>query len=656
MLHPILLAALHLHFLFADNMVLQRDAPVPVYGTGQPSATVSVELDGAVVSGTVAPDGRWKLTLPPFHAGGPHKMEVVMGEQKVQLSNLLFGDVWLASGQSNMAYKFSGGIPDHEREIASANFDQIRFLNVPDSMAASPKEDAKPSRWEVCSPTTVSDFSAVPYFFARDVFKSTGVPVGVITSAIGGTAIEAWMSSSALQHFSGKVPPFVDELNAKYGSWENYAPINDKKIAQLVRQVDSSMNGVAAGVLKASFDDSKWRLTHLLEKFVKLNRVCWLRKKITLTDQQASSAMTLSLAKPDHSYQIYINGKKLDEGKGKKCKVELPPSTFKKGKNVIVVRLASYWGIPRLMGDAQDVFLRSRDGVSEIPILTGWSFSNTMEPALPTWLPMSSIPSCLYNGMISPLLHSPIKGVIWYQGEQNTASPEDYAALFASMVADWRSHFGKADLPFYYVQLANFGTPSEMPDTSGWALLREGQGKGMTLAHTGMATAIDCGDPLDIHPTDKQTVGHRLALLARAQTYGEPIECYGPQFDRISIKANKVHLVLRHASGLKTKDGLEPKGFSLAGDDKVFYPAKAEITGDSLILSSDSVPTPKAVRYGFAASPIGNVYNQSDLPLYPFRTDDWIELGKPPTSAASSASSEKPPHKPAKEKNGSSLN
>jgi sialate O-acetylesterase len=436
------------------------------------------------------------------------------------------------------------------------------------------------------------------------------------------------MSPTALQRFPTESPPWVERLNEEYGSWDNYVPTNNDNIDRLVKQVDASMEAVAAGVLGLGFDDAKWQPLVMFDGLPKPNQIWWLRKTFELTAEQAAKAFTLSLARPSENYIIYVNQRKVAEERSQACKLELPPGTFKAGTNLLVMRLGNYWGYPQFVGDPEDVYLRAHDGGLDVPMKTGWKYSGELEPPLAKWLPLASIPSSLYNGMISPLLQSPIKGVIWYQGEQNTGKPETYAALFQAMISDWRIQFNEGCFPFYYVQLANFGAPSALPANDGWALVREAQARTLVVPNTGMATACDVGEALDVHPKNKQAVGHRLALQALAQTYGQKIECNGPVYRSFEAKDHCLVIHFDHAQGLKTRNGKAPEGFAVAGDDRVFVVANASIKGDHVEVYSEKIALPKAVRYNFCASPIGNVYNAADLPMYPFRTDDWKEINQ----------------------------
>ena len=621
---------LSLHRVFSDHMVLQRDLPMPVYGEGKPGARVSVRLGNATTDATVSPDGRWKATLPAVPAGGPHELEITMAGERIYLKNVLTGDVWLASGQSNMAWKVGEGVINKDQETANAHHEKVRFFNVPERLAAKPKTELTGGKWETCSPETAGNFSAAAYFFAREVSRQTGVPIGIIASARGGTPVEAWMSPPAFSQFPNDKKAWIESLDAKYGGWENAVESNNQAIGQLVEKVSTSMEALKAGVLEPEFDDSAWKATDFFEAPPKPNKIRWLRKSLTLTADQAAMATTLSLARPNDLHIVYLNGKKVAEGRNKACVLELPPNSFHAGVNQLTVRLGSCWSPPAVGGNPDDVFLHSADGSLKLPLKDGWKISDSMEPPLPEFLSLTDIPSCLFSGMIQPLLQSPVKGVIWYQGEQNLGNADAYAKLFPAMMDDWRKHFKQDIMPFYFVQLANLGAPSDLPANDAWPLLREAQAKALALPNTGMATAFDIGEALDIHPKNKQEVGRRLALQALAKTYGKSLVCHGPVYQKSEVRGNSLVIHFDHADGLKTTDGTPPKGFAIAGEDRVFHRASSVIEGASVVLTSDKVPKPVAARYAFADNPVATLHNAANLPAYPFRTDDWKQITSAP--------------------------
>ena len=617
---------LSLHRLFTDHMVLQRDLPIPVYGGGTPGAQVSVRFGNAATDATISPEGRWKATLPAVPAGGPHKLEITMAGERIELKDILAGDVWLASGQSNMAYKLGEGVVNKEQETASANHEKIRFFNVPERLAANPKTDLTGGQWEICSPTTVGNFSAAAYFFAREISQQTGIPIGIIASGRGGTPVEAWMSPTAFAPFPDDQKAWIESLDAKYGGWENAVEPNNQAIGQLIEKVSTSMEALKAGVLEPGFDDSAWKSTDLFESPSKPNKIRWLRKSVTLSAEQASMAATVSLARPNDLHIVYLNGQKMAEGRNKACVVELPPNSFRAGVNQFTVRLGSCWSPPAVGGNPDDVFLRSPDGSLKLALKDGWKCSDSMEPPLPEFLSLAGIPSCLFNSMIHPMLQSPVKGAIWYQGEQNLGNADAYARMFPAMIRDWREHYQQDAMPFYFVQLANLGAPSDLPANDSWPLLREAQAKALALPGTGMAAAFDIGEALDIHPKNKQDIGRRLALQALAKTYGKAVEFHGPIYQKSEVRGNSLVIHFEHADGLKTTDGSAPKGFAIAGEDRVFHRATAIIDRACVVLTADKVPSPVAARYAFADNPIANLYNAANLPAHPFRTDDWNQI------------------------------
>lgn len=614
------------HRLFADHMVLQRDAAVPVYGCGTPGTKVPLRLGSVTLETTVAPDGTWHVELPPFPAGGPHRIELGSGNSIAVLNDVLFGDVWIASGQSNMDWKVGSGVLDMENAIAAANTPNIRFFNVPTRLSDVPESDLADGRWQIASPETIRDCSATAWFFAQKIHQETNIPIGIVACAVGGTPVEAWMSNTAMQRFPNPKQAMLDELNAKYGSWTNYIEENNRKIQQLVDQVNTSMDAIPAGVLRPDFDDSTWTQANLLADGPPQNCLRWWRRKLTLTADQAATPLVLSLARPDAKALVHVNGKQVADVSGQDCRVELPAGTFQPGENWIVMRLGNYWGTPRVVGDPALVSLSSPDGSFLLSLLTDWKFSDTMEPALTKWLPMGDIPCSLFNGMLHPLRRSPIKGAIWYQGESNVGDAAGYAIKFPLMIADWRIHFRQGYFPFYFVQLANFGSPSDQPSQGGWPALREAQASSLYVPESAMAVAIDVGDPLDIHPHNKQAVGQRLALHALTATYGKSIPATGPVFRNIENRGETLVVHFNHADSLTTTDGQAPKSFAIAGADRRFHLAHATIEGNSVLLSSDKVSAPVAARYAYADSPTTNLTNGAGLPAHPFRSDSWSEI------------------------------
>lgn len=442
--------------MFSDHMVLQRDMKVPIWGTAAPKAKVSVKLDdNAAKTAEADADGKWKVALDPLEAGGPHELTVAAGNESLKLTDILVGEVWIASGQSNMEWTVAKS-KDPDTEIAVADWPEIRFIDVPNQTGDQPRDSFESAGWQVCKPETIPPFSAVAYYFGRDLHEKLNVPIGLIGCNWGGTLMEAWTSREALE----ASPTFAPAV-------------------------------AAAKAEPKSEEDADFR------------------------KQQPQNQ-----------------------------------------------------------------------------------------------------PAALFNGMISTVVPFAIRGAIWYQGEGNAGRHQQYAELSKLMIADWRNRWGQGEFPFLLVQLAAYE-----PGGDNWPLLREAQFQTLEVPNTGMAVAIDIGHRTDIHPQNKQDVGARLALAARAVAYGEDIEYSGPVFREMKIDGSEIRLSFDHVGGgLKGKS--EPlKGFAVAGADGKFVPADAEIDGAQIVVSSPAVAEPKAVRYNWAAYPDGNFYNAEDLPAVPFRTD-----------------------------------
>jgi len=447
--------------MFRSGMVLQRDIRVPIWGTANPGEQIKVEFAGKAAQVQANTQGNWRTLLGPFPAGGPFKMSIT-GKTEVVIDDVLVGEVWVCSGQSNMEWAVRRA-KDPDQEIRAASFPKIRLFKVPRRASVTAVRDVD-AKWTAVTPKTVADFSAVGYYFGRELFESIHVPIGLIQSAWGGTPVESWMSEQA---------------------------IADKRFAPLRK---------------------RW-------------------------EERAKK-------QPRHPHR----------------------------------------------------------------------------------------PSNLFRGMINPLLPYGIRGVVWYQGESNASRAEQYVALFPALIEDWRGHWNQIDnkdFPFYFVQLANF-TVRKGQDPRTWAELREAQSLALRLPNTGMAVTIDIGNPRDIHPRNKQEVGRRLALLARARVYGEDVEDSGPMFRRASPAGRAIRIEFDNSYGLRARGDGELLGFTIAGSDRKFLPAEARIVGRDVIVQSDEVPAPVAVRYAWTDNPTCNLVNHTGLPASPFRTDTWprVTAGK----------------------------
>ena len=482
-------AEVRLPSVLAEHMVLQRGIPISIWGSADPAESVSVTFRGETRTAAADELGRWSVYLPPAQAGGPFDLSI-RGKNEISFRDILVGDVWIASGQSNMEFALEKA-NNAQAEVAAASNTKIRLFHVRNKSSVYPQTDAVADPWIACTPASAAKFSAVAYFFGRELQQKTGVPIGLISTSWGGTPAEAWTSMSALGSDASLMPVFAD--------WASMT--NDQ----------------------ATID---------------------LRRAKQLREYDAARAKARAEGKPEPGYPWAPN------------------------------------------------------------------------------LDFSWMPAGLYNAMIAPLTRFPIKGAIWYQGESNTGEltqqnhrPSVYHRLFETMIQDWRRAWGIGDFPFLFVQLANFNRgPNSM-----WPEVREAQLQTLQLANTGMTVTIDIGNATDIHPTNKQDVGHRLALAARALGYGEQIEFSGPIYRTARPEGAGIRIWFEHATGLTSK-GTEVRGFEVAGADRNFVPAEGRIDGSTLVVSSGAVRSPVYVRYAWAPNPDCNLYNAAGLPASPFRS------------------------------------
>jgi len=639
-----------LHPLFTDNMVLQRGMADPVWGWTTPGKVVTVSLNGRKARAIAGADGKWMAKIGPFKAGGPYTLDV-SGPQTVTLKNVLIGDVWICSGQSNMEFGI-GNVNNAPAEIAAANHPSIRLFKVSDTTAISPREtvpvNAAEGHWQVCSPQTIvmggwNGFSAVGYFFARDLQQSQHVPIGLIESNWGGTEAEAWTSARALKTLPD-FQPAVAALQQSVENEKNGGTHASALAAWYARHDPGSTGGL--GWADPAQDISAWKTMSLPQFFqdagdpelANINGVVWFRRTFDLPAGAAGKDAILHLLADDND-TTWINGTQVGatEGYNTPRAYKIAAGLLKPTGNVIAVRVLDTGGKGGIYGAPAGLNLEFPGGALS---LTGpWSYklgtalpANDPVPALQSGNP--NVVTVLYNGMIAPLIPFGVKGALWYQGETNAGRGKQYQTLLPTLIKDWRSRFGVGPFPFLIVQLAGW-----QPGGDAYAELREAQFlTAQTVPNTGIATAIDIGNQTDIHPKDKQDVGARLALVAEARVYGQNVEYSGPVFKSMTIKGGAARISFDHVSGgLMIKNGPTAAGFTVAGADGNFVPADARIDGDSVVVSASQVSSPVAVRYAWGGFPECTLYNKAGLPAFPFRTDRPVTLPAPAPPANAGA-------------------
>jgi len=625
-------ATVTLPSFFTDNMVLQQKSAVPFWGESDAkSITIATSWDKKTYKTNVE-NGKWNVVFKTPVYGGPYTITINDGTIKT-LNNILIGEVWLCSGQSNMEMPLEGWgkINNYKEEIANANYPQIRLLQAEHVESTLPLHALKVQHdgWNVCSPQTIADFSATAYFFARKIFKEKNIPIGLIHSSWGGTLIEAWTSTGALS----AIHDFDTEIQAMKSETDAAALLQqyNADLADWEMKLRGSDKGFETGkVIWAipNFDDSSWK-TMTLPSFFDSNGlgnfdgIVWFRKKVNISTVNAD--FTLSYYADDDD-MIWVNGNYVGETKGYNVErhYTIPAKFLKKGENTITIRVFDGAGNGGVYGD-ENFFLKS--GKVTISLAGNWKYTIGADskdlPAKPYLAQGQNRPSAIYNAMISPLVNYKIKGVIWYQGESNAERAFQYQKLFPLMINDWRTQFKDKNLPFFFVQLANYKQQKEQPGDSDWAELREAQFKTLkSVSNTGMAVTTDIGNGEDIHPKNKQDVGVRLANIALAKVYNTKIEYSGPLYKSYSIKANVVTIDFDFNENIKARDDML-KGFSIAGSDQKFHWADAKIVNGKVEVYAQEVPHPVSVRYNWADNPNGNLTNASGLPASSFRTDNW---------------------------------
>jgi sialate O-acetylesterase len=635
-------------------MVLQRDAPVKIWGNAAPGETIVVAFHNQSHQTIADNNGAWSTTLAPMAYGGPYTLQIAGKSDTLQYKDVLIGDVWVCSGQSNMEFPVKGWshVNNADAEIKNADYPAIRLFTVKKAISPTPVADVD-GQWEHCSPATIAPFSAVGYFFGRQLHKTLKIPIGLINTTWGGTDIESWISHKSLDTST----EFHDAVaNLPLVSLDSLRALYRQRSLQLVTRLQGSLPDAATGAsLKdPSFDDSHWPTMQLpglwddQQLGSSFDGVVWFRKTVDLKTIGPADTALLSLGMIDDNDETYVNGIRIGATNGYNLHrvYRIAPGILHPGKNTIAVKVTDNGGGGGIYGEKSELWLElpaasSASSASQAPTsstpassqpptakisLTGpWPFQVASIISGEGGFGPNSYPSLLYNAMVDPLINFRIKGAIWYQGENNASRAWQYRKAMPLLIEDWRHRWNEDTLPFYFVQLTSYkASGGDSNNGSTWAELRESQALTQSLPHTGMAVTLDIGDPGDIHPKDKQDVGQRLAALALRQTYGLPGIASGPVFQAISITGSKAMVSFANtATGLTTK-GTELKGFELAGPDKHFYPADATIRGNTVIVSSQKVPRPQAVRYGWKDDASdANLFNREGFPAAPFRTDDW---------------------------------
>lgn len=617
--------------IFGDDMVLQRDRTNTLWGWTTPGQKVEIEIANHRGAAKADASGRWEIQLMPPKTGGPYELRLkIAGAIARTLKNVLVGDVWLCGGQSNMVFGLNKA--DHGAEdVMAANQPKIRFFFVQQQVAyrgaAIPR-----GNWQVCTPESANEkngapgVSAVAYYFARRVRQEIDVPIGLVEACVGGTPIETWMRPKTLATF----PEFAPQIKELDKLTDENAPPYGNFLSHWFDDYDQGSKNPNWSA--ADFDDSKWQTVSLAKGFETFGladspSVIWFRRTVDLSASVLNGPTKIALGQVEKMDTVFINGQWV----GASSWVEnprhytIPDGVLKSGKNVIALRVFKLKSRSGFLDTPDHLKLECGDG-RIIPLNEGWKAAVSVNAHAPHPLPLGYenypiIPSVLYRGMIEPLAPLALKGALWYQGEANWTQPNLYAPLLTKLIADWRSEFQIADLPFYIVSLPAFMKRHEKPGSDGWSGVRAAQiYVGEHEKNVGVAITIDTGDADNIHPTDKVPVGERLAKVALAGTYHRKIEAEGPTFDHLDVVSGALRLHFKHAEGLKAKEG-RAEEFAVAGADHKWSWAEAKIEGETVVVSAKNIAAPVAVSYAWQADPHATMYNAAGLPMVPFSTE-----------------------------------
>ncbi len=631
------LCQIRLPQLISDGMVLQRNSRIIIWGWASEGEKIVLSFQERQYKTRATSAGTWRVDLPEMTEGGPYTMNI-SGKNEVVLNDILVGDVWICSGQSNMAHQMDIHDVTYAEDIRAANYPAIRHFKIPTaSHPGGPLEKLSGGHWQSAVSEEVRPFSAVAYFFARKIYEKYKIPIGLINASVGGTPIEAWISEQGFREFpeiqktieENKDTAYVNSLIRDRTDDANQAPR---------KSPDESLAGEKPWYA-IDFPSGDWRRINIPgyweDQGVKdLDGIVWYRKEIDIPRSMVGKEATVFLGRIVDADQLYINGIEVGNTTYQypQRRYTVPAGVLRAGRNVFAIRVTNFNGkggfVPdkpyRLFTDSDTVDLKGywRYKVGEVFALPPASSF----PATRRIIPQNE-PTALYNAMVAPYIQYPIKGILWYQGESNTGTPEAYADLLQALIMDWRQKLNNPTMPFIYAQLPNFMDVSYLPSESNWAVLRESQSKALNLPYTAMTVNIDLGEWNDIHPGNKKDVGERMALAAQKIAYGEEVVYSGPVYKNHRIEGKKIVINFAHTGGgLMTDDGRPLSEFAIAGADKRFVWANATIEGNDVIVWNDDITDPKYVRYAWADNPDNpNLYNREGLPASPFRIGENSE-------------------------------
>ncbi len=614
--------------LFTDGMVLQRDADVKIWGSGQKGEELQIEIAGQSRLAMIDEQGNWEASFSCLPTGGPYRMSVT-GYEKLVIEEVYVGDVWLLGGQSNMELPVERTLDLFQKEVSQATNPLIRQFSVPQIYDfTAPRKELAGGKWQAVTPQTVLEFSAVGYFFAQALYEKYRVPQGLILTAVGGTPIEAWLSEETLNRLGLADYGAVIDRCRERDYIQSTMQAENKAMHAWHKRLNAEDPGLndTPNWFEPDFSDTEWPQIDVPGTWSKSDLSgfvgsVWLRQNFTVPPEMANEPALLHLGAIIDADQTYLNGKLIGrtEYKYPPRRYQVPAGILRPGENTLAVRVIVNGGTGGFVPEKKYALVAEK---KEIPLDGPWKYKKGAPMAA---LPMQTFfqfkPTGVYNAMLAPLHNCTIKGILWYQGESNAGAPERYVQLFEALVSSWRHAWGEPELPFLFVQLPNFAAETwEFGSKFGWAEFRDAQQRGLSIPNTAMAVTIDLGEANDLHPQNKKGVGERLALLARRLIFGEDIVATGPVFSGLKRCGGALEVSFE-TGGTLVAAGEELVGFEVCGADRKFYPAEADVAEDRVIVRSCSVEVPCGVRYAWANNPEANLYNDSGLPAAPFRAE-----------------------------------
>jgi sialate O-acetylesterase len=633
--------------LFHDHAVLQRNISIPVWGTAAREEEVTVSLGGRVARVVTSSDGSWLVRVPALPAGGPYELTAESASGKAIARDVLVGDVWICSGQSNMEWKMAQtDIDVHADSIVEVQ--HMRLLTVTNPADLSRNQKQVDGRWQIADKQGLLDFSAVGAWFGRKLQGELGVPIGLICTAWGGTRIQAWISRDALmQDPAGReeIASYEAQLFSPAAGSEIYSSMADWELRGAPK--DTGNAGLEKGWAAAEFNHSSWPTMPVPSRWQDHGHpgsgIFWFRRSIAIPTEWAGLDLELHLGQIDKHDDTWVNGERVgglswEAGPNSWCTPRVYPISARLAGSgsalAIAVRARSHHFHGGLIGSKQEMYVVPVGATKDVrvPLPGAWHYTveqdwGLTQPKIGLWGPGNpNSPFILFDSRVTPLVPHAIRGVIWYQGESNGNEASLYRRLMPLMIRDWRRTWGQGDFSFLQVQLANYQAAAVDPGPSDWAELREAQLSALSEPNTGLAVTIDVGDASDIHPKDKHSVGQRLARWALADCYGRGGLPSGPLYSRVVHEApGLVRIHFRYAFGLKTREDGPVRQISIAGSDRKFVWAQSRVEGETLVVWHPEIAQPTAVRYAWSANPEGaNLENAEGLPASPFRTDDWL--------------------------------